>query len=352
MITSHTYIAIPPGATIKEQLTDRELKQKEFAARMDMTEKHISKLINGDVQLTPDVAYRLEMVLGIPASFWNNLESIYREKIIKANQENRMDKDIELSKEIPYSEMVKHRWVPPAENKSERVINIRKYFEVVDLEILNNPQIMRIACRRLSLNEKGDLSLLAWAQRAKLEARNIEVEPVNIKKLEKIIPKIRRMTKCAPCNFCPKLKTELASCGIALVILPHINGSFLHGASFYDGSKIVIGLTIRGKDADKFWFSLFHELAHVIKGHIGRQNGTTKEDEEEADKFAQNTLIPEDKFNNFIKDGVFTNISIINFSESLEIDRGIVVGRLQKKGIIPFSRHNELKTKYALSPSI
>ena len=77
---SRSYIATPPGETIKEQLNNRGMSQKELAVRMDMSEKHISKLINGDVQLTPDVAVRLEMVLGVPAKFWNNLEAIYREK--------------------------------------------------------------------------------------------------------------------------------------------------------------------------------------------------------------------------------------------------------------------------------
>ena len=84
MVTrSRSYIATPPGATIKEQLEDRGMSQKEFASRMGMSEKHISHLINGDVQLTHEVAYKLEMVLGLPARFWNNLESIYREKIAK-----------------------------------------------------------------------------------------------------------------------------------------------------------------------------------------------------------------------------------------------------------------------------
>ena len=71
MVKSRSFIATPPGATIKEQLLDRGLSQKEFAVRMGMSEKHISKLINGEVQLTPDVAVRLEMVLGVPAKFWN-----------------------------------------------------------------------------------------------------------------------------------------------------------------------------------------------------------------------------------------------------------------------------------------
>ena len=59
------------------------------------------------------------------------------------------------------------------------------------------------------------------------------------------------------------------------MFLPHLKGSFLQGASFMDGNKIVVGLTARDKDADKFWFSLFHELAHIALGHVGQPNGTT-----------------------------------------------------------------------------
>lgn len=83
MVRSRSIIATPPGATIKEQLNDRGMSQKEFAVRIDMSEKHVSKLINGEVQLTPEVAVRLEIVLGVPARFWNNLEAIYREKTYK-----------------------------------------------------------------------------------------------------------------------------------------------------------------------------------------------------------------------------------------------------------------------------
>ncbi len=94
---SRSYIATPPGATIKEQIVDRGMSQKEFAARMDMSEKHISKLINGEVLLTSEMAMRLEMVLGLPAHFWNNLESIYREKLQLIQEENEMDASIEIA---------------------------------------------------------------------------------------------------------------------------------------------------------------------------------------------------------------------------------------------------------------
>lgn len=93
MIKSKTFIATPPGATIKEQLTDKGLSLKEFAVQMDIPEKDISKLINGEVPLTHEMAIKLEMVLGLPAIFWNNLESIYREKILKVMAENDMKED-------------------------------------------------------------------------------------------------------------------------------------------------------------------------------------------------------------------------------------------------------------------
>lgn len=346
---SKTVIATPPGATIKEQLVDRGMSQKEFAVRMDMSEKHISRLINGEVQLTSDVAMRLEMVLGLPAHFWSNLENIYREKLVKAQAENEMDADLETAKKVPYNEMAKNGWVQETRNGIERVINLRKFFEVVQLGLIKEPTIQGIACRRLGEGEKSDYALLAWAQKAKLEARNIQTDAINIEKLKASLPEIRKMTRQNPEVFCSTLCDTLATCGIALVFLPHIGGSFLHGATFYDGAKIVIGMTVRGKDADRFWFSLFHEFGHIILGHIGQADGTTEEDEKNADTFARDTLIPQAAFDAFTNRESFDKPSIVRFAESVGIDPGIVVGRLQKERFIPFSWHGDLKTKYELT---
>ena len=348
MVRSRSYIATPPGATIKEQLRDREMSQKEFAARMDMSEKHISKLVNGDVQLTPEVAVRLEMVLGVPAKFWNNLEAVYREKLIKAEAENAMDADKALAKQLPYSEMAGFGWVPETRDIKEKVINLRKYFEVVELSLLENNQITRIACRRLAVTRKSDFALLAWAQEAKIKARNIETLPINVKGLTDIIPEIKMMTVLKLDEFCPKLKQMLAECGIALVFLPHLKGSFLQGASFIDGSKIVVGLTARGKDADKFWFSLFHELAHIILGHIGQADGTSEQDEKNADSWSRDTLISVETFEDFKNKRNYSSASICTFARTLGIAPGIVVGRLQNEGYIKHNMLNDLKEHYEI----
>ncbi len=349
MERSRTYVATPPGATIKEQLLNRGMNQKEFAARMGMSEKHISKLIHGEVQLIIDMARRLEMVLGVPAQFWCNLESIYREKIAKVNEENSMNEDIEIARKIPYKEMAKIGWVDDTSKWQERVINLRKYFEVAQLEFWSGNLIPGIACRKLSTSEKSDYALLVWAQKAKLESRKIDTAPIDIKRLINLIPQIRKMTLEKPKDFCPELERELASCGIALVFLPHIGGSFLHGATFYEGNKIVVGLTVRGKDADKFWFSLFHELGHIILGHIGKVDGTMEEDESNADIFSKDTLIPIERFDKFVNAPEINESSILEFAHEVEIDPGIVVGRLQKEGYINYGWYNSLKTQYIIN---
>lgn len=349
MKRSKTFIATPPGVTIKEQLVDRGMSQKEFAARMEMSEKHISNLINGDVQLTTDVAMRLELVLGLPASFWSNLEAVYREKLLKVEAENEMEADMQIAKNLPYNEMAKNGWIPETKKGEDRVINLRKYFEVVRLGLLKDNLIPGIACRRQSITEKADFALIAWAQKAKLEARHIVTAPIDLKTLTESIPSIRAMTKMKPSVFCPKLIELLANCGIALVFLPHIGGSFLHGATFYDKNKIVIGLTVRGKDADKFWFSLFHEIAHILLGHISQAEGTTEEDEAAADAYARDTLIPKDVLQRFVMNHTFTKETIRDFANQIGIDVGIVVGRLQKEGYIQYSWHNELKTRYEIA---
>lgn len=135
-MTEKTTIAIPPGATIKEQLEYRNMTQKEFATRMGLSQKHVSHLINGTVQLTAEVAYRLEMVLGIPASFWNNLEAGYREKLIEIEHRAEMEREYEIVRQFPYQKLAKEGYVKETKDHKERVIQLRKFFEVSKMEVL------------------------------------------------------------------------------------------------------------------------------------------------------------------------------------------------------------------------
>lgn len=349
MLKSRTCIAVPPGATISEQLADRGITQEEFALRMNLSEERVTALLCGEEGLTSDVAVRLETVLGVPAQFWINLEGIYRDKLVVVKLENAMDAERELVGRFPYKELAKLQWVPEARDIKTRVRHLCRFFEVTQLDRVLDVGMAELACRRLSVTEKGDFALAAWAQKARLEARNHKVGPVDLQALRGNLPQLRAMTVQSPEEFAHELVDILAQTGVVLVLLPHIGGSFLHGVTFTEGSKYVVGLTVRGKDADKFWFSLFHELGHILLGHVGRSEGTTEGDEEDADTFARDTLLPPDEYRDFVQTGDFSKQSVVRFSRFVGLTPGIVVGRLQKEKLIPYSYFNDLKIRYSLS---
>ena len=213
------------------------------------------------------------------------------------------------------------------------------------LTLLADNRLVGMAYRRLSTKE-NKYYMMSWIQQARREARNINTSLINIDGLEKSIPKLRELTVTYPDKFCPELASSLSSLGIAIIFLPHIKRTFLHGVTFYEGKKIILGLTARGKDADKFWFSFFHEIGHILYGHIGKPDGSTPEDESSADLFARETLLPNEQFSLFVDHHDFSRVSIIDFANKYKILPGIVVGRLQHDGFISFSTHNDLKAKY------
>ena len=349
MLHSRDTIAIPPGATIREQLESRKISQKEFAQRMDMSEKHISHLINGKVELTHETALRLESVLGIPARFWNNMESLYREQEARAREELALEHDETMASKMPYSECAKLGWIQPTRKIAEKVHNLRRFFEVANLKVLEDMQVPGIAYRAVGESISSAYAQAMWAQKAKLDAREVQTDAININQLKASISQVRALTTSEPEDFCVELKSLFAKCGIALVFLPHLNGSFLHGATFIDGNHIVLGLTVRGKYADTFWFSLFHELGHIIHGHISSFADINENNELEANYFAQNTLIPTEKYREFLERNDFSKGEIQYFANIIGIAPGIILGRLQKENYIPYSWHNELKVMYRLS---
>ena len=158
----------------------------------------------------------------------------------------------------------------------------------------------------------------------------------------------------SPTIFENKLSDILCKCGVALVLVPHLPKIYAHGATFWLGKdKAVIMVTIRGSWNDIFWFSLFHEIGHILlhnKQVVFIESEDVKssfeKQEQEADRFAANTLIPKDKYIKFTKSASFYKKNIFDFAESNSIHPGIVVGRLQHDGYIEPSWHNGLRDRF------
>ena len=287
ILESKSHFAIPPGETVKDILDVRGMTQKEFAARMDMSEKHISKLLNGEGLLTHETAMRLEMVIGMPAHFWERLEAGYRADILRVEAENAMAAEIEVAKRIPYAQMARLGWIASEKKWEERVRNLRKYFEVVDLNLLCRPQITCLACHQLQLSDRGDLVLIAWAQKAKLVVREQEKEQqqkLDVNGLMRALPVLLSMAAKPLAKSLELVRSTLAEKGVALVVLPSLTGLPAKGVAFACGKRAVIALpeqTLRRQDA---W------LIHVVLGHLRQPDGTTAEQEQAVEEWVHSQM--------------------------------------------------------------
>ena len=353
MVDKNGIIAIPPGETIKEQLEYRDMTQVEFAERMGQSTKHISQLLNGKVPLTQQTALKLESVLGIPAKFWNNLEAIYQEDLARIELEVELEKETEIARQIPYNEMVKKGWLKATRKVTEKVYELRKFFEVASLNQIPNINDYAVAFRKVDHGKASNYSLSAWVQKAMLEGREVQTSNFNKTKLKKVLPALRSLVNEPPNIFQNQLTSLLAEAGVAVVFLPHLPGTYAHGATLWPSrQKAVIALTIRGKDADKFWFSFFHEVGHLMlhdknETYIHYDSLNDYDDKEhEADHFASNFLIPEEDYKDFTMAFDFSEANITSFAKKINLPTGIIVGRLQHDNLIHFSEMNHLKVKY------
>lgn len=348
-----------PGLYVRNIIEDMEISQSEFAKRIGTTDKTLSKLINEQTPISLEIAQKLASLLGTSTSVWINLQANYDTYLADNMIIDNMKEDEHILTCIDYSYFVKLKVVEATRNKIEKIINLRKYFEVSSLGLLAQKNFL-VNYRNASskTEDKNIISANAWVQTALNVAKQVDTETFNKEKLKSYLPEIRNMTVQSPEDFYPKLNDMLRSCGVALVLLPHLKNSGVNGAvRWISKEKVLLAMNDRRKDADIFWFSFCHELKHVFqqKNKLTLVNYSDKslnyidnELEKDADDFAQKFLIPIDEYKSFLRKGNIDKANIIAFSRKINIHPGIVVGRLQHDKKIPMYMCNDLKSKYTI----
>jgi len=343
-------IAIPPGETIKENLEVLEMSQIELSARVGITPKHLSNIINGIAPITYETALKLEIVIGPSAEFWINLETNYQLDKARLNEFEELSIDLEVLKEIPYNEISKLGWVEITNDKNERIINSRNYYNVATLGLIKNSYTVSFRQGKTN-NEISNYGVLAWLRKAEITGNVVEVQEFNKTKLKKNIPEFRRLTLEEPGTFYPKMKQLCAECGIALVLVHSLSKTYIQGATIWKNDKAIVSLTVRGKKADIFWFTFFHELAHLIhhtkkEFHINYDNG---DKEDEADLIARNYLITEEQYEYFIKNyNVRDKYLLAKYALEIGINPCILVGRLLHDKLIEWDNFNSMRPSFEI----
>lgn len=340
---------IAPGETIQELLETNYMTQLDLADKTGINKKTINEIIKGKAPITISTALKLEYVFNIPASFWNNLESNYREALERKKDIELIDKEIDYLKDIPYNEMAKRNWdyLEITNDSVEKVINLRKFFSVASLSF--DTELKRKLAFRKRDNENFSLiSLYCWLRYGEIQSNKISYPKFNIELLKEKVLDIRLLATDSFLNNINKIKDILKECGVSLIYEAHLPKTYVNGVSYkITCDKAIIMLSDKGKRDDILWFTLFHEIAHLIKHSkkevfIDLENTSKDTLEIEADNYSRNILIPDNVYNDFINNQFISEQTIIEFSEKNNILPGIVVGRLQKDNIIPWNKFNNL----------
>lgn len=344
-------ISIPPGETIKEIMDEMNMSQSELAIRLGTSQKHLSQVLNGKAEISRDLANKLEFVLGIESIFWLKLEDEYRESLKKITPPKISDNEELIAKDIPYSELAKQSFVKTTKKIEEKIINLRTFFGVSDLNFI--PEV-NAAFRKANIINEKKYALAAWIRIAEIQSKEIETEKFNRKKLIRALPRIRQLTQFDPDVFYKELVELLADCGIALVIANHLSGTGVHGVTFLNNkkNKLIIQLSVRRKYADTFWFTLFHEISHIVTDESEKFSylDCDKETEKMIDKIAKDILIPKERYENFISRCNYNNyIMIQKFAKEIEIHPCIVIGRLQYDHYLSYSTFASYRPKFEIS---
>ena len=350
-------VAFHPGYYIADIIEDMGITQAEFATRLGTNTKTLSYLLNGQANISNDLAKKLSVMMGTSEEVWLNLQSTYDQKQIEIQKEKDFDEQACLARLIDYKYFVDLVGLPVSKSINEKITNLCKFFKVSDLRImLTTNFLVNYRTGISSVDDKNIINSRAWVQTAMNFSQRIETEKFDSEKLRSFLPELRNMTIQEPEIFLPRMRQIFADCGVAFVLLPNLKNSGVNGAvKWINDDRAVLAMNNRRLDADIFWFSLFHEVRHVLQ----KKTKTTfisysekemlevnKHLEDDADIFSTNFLIPSEALRKFAPSKYTTDEEIVEFAKHIGIHPGIVAGRLQHEGIIKPSRCSKLKEKY------
>lgn len=349
---------IHPGEYIDELLEVYGMKQTELALRLGITTKHLNNLISGKASVTPETAQGLQQVFQRAAKYWLLLQANYDLSVQKEKRrawyQTHADECRAWLELFDYSMLVKQNYVKKVVNDDfEKCDELLRFFGCVDIASWKQMYCSELpAACRITGGESAQIgNTSSWLRQGQLIAQSTFTDmPVYERsKFRQILKKIRTLT-VAEENFIPELKHLCEEAGVKLLLVKELPKSGISGAAFWirNGEIPCIQMNLRYKKNDHFWFTFFHEAAHIIKEHkkyifIDCEKREETDIEKEADRMAGNWLIPEGDYQRFVERNLFYEEDIIKFSLEMGIHPGIVVGRLQHDTKIPWNWHNKLK---------
>ena len=212
---------------------------------------------------------------------------------------------------------------------------------------------MECSFRRTRESQSDVGAIAAWIRQGEIKAEQLDCPKYSKSKFEKAVREIRSLTVLEPEEFEPRIQKLCWEAGVVFVLVPAIPRAHVSGmARWLNPHKAVIQLSLYGKQNDRFWFTFFHEAAHILLHDkkdifLDEWDGgavVESEQEKEADCWAREFLIPTryDEELPLLR----SKQAVIEFAKKIDIHPGIVVGRLQHDGLIENNWMNGLKVSF------
>jgi HTH-type transcriptional regulator/antitoxin HigA len=349
-------LVLPPGETLAEVLDERDMTQTDLARRTGLSLKHVNQIVNGVAPITPETALLLERATGVGARVWSNLEVAFREFESRRAEESRLEADVGWLAELPVPELVRRGLIRRCERPVDTLREVCKFFGVANKSawdaVWHKPTAYRTS--RAFVSDPG--AVAAWLRIGEIEAASRDHQPFDRAGLTSLLSGLRAFTaEPDPAKWWPALVRKCSAVGVVVVAEPEIKGARINGAArWLAPDKALVQLSLRHRWSDIFWFTLFHELGHLLIhskkdafiNDIGKHSGV----EQEADGFAAQTLIPR-KYEPELA-GLHTLDDVGVFADKIGVGAGIVVGRLQFDKRWPYNKGNALKQRFVFAEPV
>lgn len=348
-------VVLPPGDHLVEILEERGMNQVDLAKRTGLSAKHISQIVNASASVTVDTALLLERATNVQAQVWNRLEAAYREHLSRLGEEEELAADAGWLDALPLKELIKGGHVLPGRTPADQVRKVYEFFGVANHRAWEAVWLKPTAYRKSKAFASDPGAVAAWLRIGEIQAADVRTDSFNRQAFIEGLREVRALTcEPDPGNWWPRLRELCASSGVVVIAEPEIKGARINGAARWLGSdRALLQLSLRHRWSDIFWFTFFHEAAHLLlhskKETFINDEGKHSGVEQEADAFASRELIP-DQYVAELAD--LTNVEDArDFAARIGIAPGIVVGRLQHDGRWSYKEGNSLKQRLAFGTS-
>jgi HTH-type transcriptional regulator/antitoxin HigA len=348
------FLNIGPGEFIKEELETRNWKQEDLAEILGMSLKSVNKLIMNKQAITTVTAKLLSRVFGQSPQYWMNLDTNYR---LRLQKEDSKERDVEIRANIfnymPFKEMAGKGWLT-ASRKAEKLENeVKQFWNIPNLDFSFMEKRAALNFRKSRAYDRfNKYYALTWFHMAEQCAKTYSAGYYSKVELQNVAGRFSDYTVKE--NGIQRLLGDLNSAGVKFFVLSHLQKTYIDGASFLDNSNPVIVFTGRHNRNDNFWFTMAHEIGHVLlhlkkKGDFFIDNLDeidTEDKEQAADKLAEKMIKAQEilKFFKPFKKYI-SRERVLSCARDLNLGPEIIVGVLQHHKILSLRNLNNFKSQ-------